>query len=264
MVNEKIWENAQVTTQLLTKEDAIKGGATALFGEKYEENVRVVSMADFSKELCGGTHVKAAGEIGVFKIQSEGGIASGVRRIEALAGRAAFAEIQSLSRRERHTGALLNAGSPEEIVGKVEILVKNLKSMEKQIADLSKQLASSDLDSVFNNSLIIEGIKVISAEIPLDSPKTLRDVGDKVRDSLGSGVAVLGGTINGKAALLALVSNDLTSKIKAGDLVNSVAKIVGGKGGGRPDMAQAGGPMFDKLGEAIKSVPKAVEQLLKK
>jgi len=264
LVNEKIWENAQVTTQLLTKEDAIKGGATALFGEKYEENVRVVSMADFSKELCGGTHVQAAGEIGVFKIQSEGGIASGVRRIEALAGRAAFAELQALSRRERHIGALLSAGSSDEIAGKVEILVKSLKSMEKQVADLSKQLASSDLDSVFNNSLIIEGIKVIGAEIPLDSPKTLRDVGDKVRDNLGSGVAVLGGTINGKAALLALVSSDLTSKIKAGDLVNSVAKIVGGKGGGRPDMAQAGGPMFDKLGEAIKSVPKAVEQLLKK
>ena len=262
LVNEKIWDNTPVTTQLLCKEDAIKGGATALFGEKYAENVRVVSMAGFSKELCGGTHVHAAGEIGLFKIQSEGGIASGVRRIEALAGRAAFAEIQSLSRRERLTGALLNAGSSEEIVGKVEILVKNQKSLEKQIADLSKQLASSDLDSVFNNAVVIDGIKVIGAEIPLDSPKTLRDVGDKVRESLGSGVAVLGGTINGKAALLAIVSSDLTSKIKAGDLVNSVAKIVGGKGGGRPDMAQAGGPMFDKLSEAIKSVPKAVKQLL--
>ncbi|MCP4338046.1 MAG: alanine--tRNA ligase [Desulfobulbaceae bacterium] len=264
LVNEKIWQNTQVTTQLLTKEEALKGGATALFGEKYEENVRVVSMADFSKELCGGTHVQAAGEIGVFKIQVEGGIASGVRRIEALAGRAAFSEIQSLSRRERQAGSLLSAGSSEEIVGKIELLVKNLKSMEKQVADLSKQLASSDLDSVFDNAVTIDGIKVIGAEIPLDSPKTLRDVGDKVRDSLGSGVAVLGGSINGKAALLAIVSSDLTSKIKAGDLVNSVAKIVGGKGGGRPDMAQAGGPMLDKLHEAIKSVPKAVKQLLQK
>jgi alanyl-tRNA synthetase len=262
LVNEEIWENTRVATEILSKEDAIKGGATALFGEKYEENVRVVSMAHFSKELCGGTHVQAAGEIGVFKIQSEGGIASGVRRIEAVAGRAAFAEVQSLSRRERLTGALLNAGSPDEIVGKVEVLVKNLKSMEKQVADLSQQLASSDLDSVFDNAVIINGIKVIGAEIPLDSPKTLRDVGDKVRDSLGSGVAVLGGTINGKAALLAIVSSDLTSRIKAGALVNSVAKIVGGKGGGRPDMAQAGGPMFDKLSEAIKSVPGAVKQLL--
>jgi alanyl-tRNA synthetase len=262
LVNEKIWDNIPIVTQLLAKEDAVKAGATALFGEKYEENVRVVSMADFSKELCGGTHVQAAGEIGVFKIQSEGGIASGVRRIEALAGRAAFDEIQALSRRERLTGTLLNAGNPEEITGKVENLVRNIKSMEKQVAELSRQLASSDLDSVFDNAVIVGGIKVIGAEIPLDSPKTLREVGDKVRDSLGSGVAVLGGTINGKAALLAIVSSDLTSKVKAGDLVNRVAKIVGGKGGGRPDMAQAGGPMIDKISEAIKSVPKAVKDLL--
>jgi alanyl-tRNA synthetase len=262
LVNEKIWENFPVTTQLLSKEDAIKGGATALFGEKYEENVRVVSMGGFSKELCGGTHVQAAGEIGVFKIQSEGGIASGVRRIEALAGRAAFAEIQSLYRRERRTGALLNVGSSEEIAGKVETLIKNLKTTEKQVADLSRQLASSDLASVFDNAVLIGGIKVIGAQISLDSPKTLREVGDKVRDNLGTGIAVLGGTINEKAALLAIVSDDLTTRIKAGDLVNKIAKIVGGKGGGRPDMAQAGGPMVDKISEAIKSVPKAVKDLL--
>jgi alanyl-tRNA synthetase len=262
LINEKIRENFPVITQLLSKEDAIKGGATALFGEKYEENVRVVSMAGFSKELCGGTHVQAAGEIGVFKIQSEGGIASGVRRIEALAGRAAFAEIQSLYRRERRTGALLNVGSSEEIFGKVENLVKNLKAMEKQVADLSRQLASSDLATVFDNAVLIDGVKVIGAQIPLDSPKTLREVGDKVRDNLGTGIAVLGGTINEKAALLAIVSEDLTTRIKAGDLVNKIAKIVGGKGGGRPDMAQAGGPMVDKISEAIKSVPKAVKDLL--
>ncbi|TKB24911.1 alanine--tRNA ligase [Desulfopila sp. IMCC35006] len=262
LVNQKIRQNSSVTTQLLAKEDAIKGGATALFGEKYDDNVRVVSMADFSKELCGGTHVRATGDIGVFKIQSESGIASGVRRIEALAGRAAFAEIQAMTRRERLAGALLNAGSAEEIVGKIETLLKNLKSQEKQVADLSRQLASSDLDAVFNNAVLVDGLKVIGAEIPLDSPKTLRDVGDKVREGLGSGVAVLGGTINGKAALLAIVSSDLTLRIKAGDLVNSIAKIVGGKGGGRPDMAQAGGPMVDKLSEAIRSVPKAVQNLL--
>jgi alanyl-tRNA synthetase len=263
LVNEKIWQNAPVETQLLTKEDAIKGGATALFGEKYEETVRVVSMADFSKELCGGTHVQASGEIGIFKIQSEGGIASGVRRIEALAGRAAFAEIQALCRREQRTGALLSAGSPEEIAGKVEALIKNFKSLEKQVADLSKQLASTDLDTVFDNAVLVDDVKVIGAQIPLDSPKTLRDVGDKVRDNLGTGVAVLGGVVNGKAALLAIVSSDLTARIKAGDLVNKIAKIVGGKGGGRPDMAQAGGPMVDKINEAIKSVPETVKNLLK-
>jgi alanyl-tRNA synthetase len=262
LVNQKIWENIPVATEELAREEAIKEGATALFGEKYEETVRVVSMADFSKELCGGTHVRASGEIGVFKILSENGIASGVRRIEALAGSAAFAEIQSLYRRERKTGSLLNAGNAEEIALKVETLVKNLKSMEKQVADLSKQLASSDLDTVLKRAVIVEDIQVISAEIPLDSPKTLREVGDKLRDNLRSGVAVLGGSINGKAALLAIVSNDLTPRIKAGDIVNRVARIVGGKGGGRPDMAQAGGPMADKLGEAIRSVPEAVKELL--
>ncbi len=263
LVNQKIWENLPVATEELAREDAIKEGATALFGEKYEETVRVVSMADFSKELCGGTHVRASGEIGVFKILSENGIASGVRRIEALAGSAAFAEIQSLYRRERKTGSLLNAGSGDEIALKVETLVSNLKSMEKQVADLSQQLASSDLDSVLKSAVTVEDIQVISAEIPLDSPKTLREVGDKLRDKFRCGVAVLGGSINGKAALLAIVSNDLTPRIKAGDIVNRVASIVGGKGGGRPDMAQAGGPMADKLGEAIRSVPEAVKELLK-
>ncbi len=261
-INQKIMENTPVTTQILTKEEAIKGGATALFGEKYEENVRVVSMADFSKELCGGTHVRATGEIGIFKIQSESGIASGVRRIEALAGRAAFDEVQAMRRRELQLGAMLNAGSSEEIVWKVDTLIKNLKSLEKHVAELSQQLASSDLNTVFDNAVIIDGIKVIGAEIPLDSPKTLREVGDKVRDLLGTGIAVLGGTINGKAALLAIVSSDLISRIKAGELVSSIAKIVGGKGGGRPDMAQAGGPMADKIGEAIRSVPNVVKKLL--
>ena len=262
LVNEKIWENTVVTTQLLAKDEAIKAGATALFGEKYEDSVRVVSMSDFSKELCGGTHVQATGEIGVFKIQSEGGIASGVRRIEALAERTAFFEIQSLYQRDRKISGLLNAGNSEENVAKVETLVKNLKLMEKQVADLSRKLASSDLDSLFENAVVVDGIKVIFAEIPLDSPKTLRDVGDKVRDSLGSGIAVLGGIVNDKAALLAIVSSDLTPRIKAGNLVNIIANIVGGKGGGRPDMAQAGGPMADKISEAIRSVPKAVKDLL--
>ncbi len=263
MVNEMIWHNTPVTTRLLPREEALKEGAMALFGEKYEESVRVVSMADFSKELCGGTHVGASGEIGVVKIQSETGVASGVRRIEALAGSAAFANIQTQHRRERHLAALLNAGGTGEIVAKVETLLQHLKSLEKQVADLSRQLASSDLDGVLGSALSIAGIKVIAAEIPLDSPKTLREVGDRVRDGLGSGAAVLGGSIGGKAALLAIVTADLTSRLKAGDIVNKVAKIVGGKGGGRADMAQAGGPMVDKLAEAIKAVPDVVRELLR-
>ena len=262
LVNREIRENATVETRLLDRDEALKEGAMALFGEKYEEKVRVVSVSDFSKELCGGTHVSAIGEIGVFKIQSEGGIAAGVRRIEALAGSAAFNDIQNVYSEQKRAVELLNAQGGADVTAKVEQLLAHVKDMEKQVAGLSKQLASSDLDSVFASAVDIDGVKVISAEIPLDSPKTLRDVGDKVRDKLGSGVAVLGGAINGKAAILALVSKDLTSKIKAGELVSKVAQVVGGKGGGRPDMAQAGGPMVDKLAEAMKSVPGAVKEIL--
>lgn len=264
LVNEKIWQNAPVTTRVLHREEALKEGAMALFGEKYEENVRVVTMAGFSNELCGGTHVEATGAIGVFKILSENGIAAGVRRIEALAGPAAFADIQTVYRREKETASLLNAGSSGEILPKVESLLRNLKAMDKQVADLSRQLASSDLDAVMNNAHKIEDIRVVAAIIPLDSPKTLREVGDRVRDSLGSGIAVLGGSINDKAALLAIVTDDLTARIKAGDIINRVAKLVGGKGGGRPDMAQAGGPMVDKLKEAISSVPDVISTLLQR
>lgn len=264
MVNEKIWENAPVRTRVLQKEEALREGAMALFGEKYEESVRVVSMGEFSKELCGGTHVEATGAIGIFKILSESGIAAGVRRIEALAGPAAFADIQALYRREKETAAILNAGSGGEIYAKIASLLKNLKTMEKQVADLSRQLASSDLDGVLENATKVEDIKLVAAIIPLDSPKTLREAGDRVRDTLGSGIAVLGGSINDKAALLAIVTSDLTGRIKAGDIINLVAKVVGGKGGGRADMAQAGGPMVDKLNEAIHTVPSVISELLKK
>jgi len=143
-------------------------------------------------------------------------------------------------------------------------MTSTVKRLEKQVAELSAQLASSDLGDLLTSAKEIEGVKVIAAVIPLDSPKTLREVGDKMRDDMGSGVAVLGGEINGKAALLAIVSKDLTKKIKAGDLINRVAAIVGGKGGGRPDMAQAGGSMPDKMNEAIGSVDNHVRELLGK
>jgi len=261
LVNEKIRDNSEVITRVVEREEAIREGATALFGEKYEDSVRVVSMSDFSKELCGGTHVSRSGEIGAFKILSEGGIAAGVRRIEALAGGAAFSDIQATYKREREIAAILNV-SGGGITAKLQTLLKTQKSLEKQVADLAASLAGSDLTAIMEGGVTVAGMKVIAAEVPLDSPKTLREVGDKVRDNMGSGIAVLGGTIKGKVALLTIVSDDLTGQVKAGDLVNRVAKIVGGKGGGRPDMAQAGGPMTDKLNEAIKSVPQLVAEML--
>ena len=261
LVNSRIRENIPVETRVLAKEEAVKEGATALFGEKYGEKVRVVSVEAFSKELCGGTHVGATGDIGLFKILSESGIASGVRRIEALTGRSAFEYLQTLSTREAEVAAIL-AVAAEEIPAKIRSLLSHQRALEKQIAALSTRLASSDLDDLFGSAMTVAGIKVIAAEITLDSAKTLRDVGDRVRDGLGSGVAVLGGVVKDKVALLAIVSKDLTDKISAGVLVGRVAAIVGGKGGGRPDMAQAGGNLVDKLGEAIRSVPMHISEII--
>ncbi len=263
LVNAQIRNNLAVETVLLDREEAIAGGATALFGEKYDARVRVVSMGPFSKELCGGTHVSAVGDIGLFKILSENGIAAGVRRIEAVAGEAAFVYTQEVCRREKQLEQLLNARG-DEVLAKVTSLLATQKQLEKKVAELSAKLAGSDLDSMLAGSCEVAGMRCVAAEIPLDSPKTLREVGDKVRDSLGSGVAVLGGVVGGKVALLAIVSKDCTKIIRAGDLVNQVAAVVGGKGGGRPDMAQAGGPMTDKLAEAIQKVPELVSALAQK
>ena len=261
MVNRKIRENVPVETRLLEREEAIAEGATALFGEKYDEQVRVVNLSDFSKELCGGTHVSATGDIGLFKILSESGIASGVRRIEAIAGRPAYDHLWEICRREEELAGLLNT-NPENMQAKVRHLLDDQKKLEKQVADLARQIAGSDVDNLLCNTTEVAGVKVIAAEITLDSPKTLREVGDKVRDGLDSGVAVLGGVIKGKVALLAIVTKDLTGTITAGELVNRIAKIVGGKGGGRPDMAQAGGSLTDKIGEAIRAVPATVAAIV--
>ncbi len=259
-VNEQIRKNTPVTTSVLSKEEAIADGATALFGEKYGDEVRVVSIEGFSKELCGGTHAGATGDIGVFKIISETGIAAGVRRIEAVTGRAAVDWVQSIAENADALSQLLS-GSFDDAVDKVKALLNQHKELEKQIAALNASQALSGLDELFAGAVDVGGIQVISGQIPLDSPKTLREVGDRVRDKMESGVAVLGGEFGGKAALLALVSKDLIGKIKAGQLVKDVAAIVGGKGGGRPDMAQAGGPMADKLPEAVKAVPGIVATL---
>jgi alanyl-tRNA synthetase len=262
LVNSKIRENIATQTRLLSRDAAVAEGATALFGEKYGEEVRVVSLNEFSKELCGGTHVKATGEIGLFKILAENGIASGIRRIEAISGRPAYDLLAQTCQREAQLCDLLNV-RPEELREKVDSILEEQKRLEKQVAELSREIAGSDLDSLLKNAVEVEGIKVVSAEIVLDSSKTLREVGDKVRDRLDSGVAVLGGVINGKAALLAIVTKDLTGRIAAGDIVNRAARIVGGKGGGRPDMAQAGGSLTDKIGEAIRSVPQNVADILR-
>ncbi len=261
LVNSQIRKNTPVTTALLNREEAIEAGATALFGEKYGDEVRVVAVGDFSKELCGGTHTRATGDIGLFKIVTETGIAAGVRRIEAVTGKGAVDWVQAMARESAAVSEAVS-GPLDSAVEKIQTMLKRQKELEKEVARLTASMALSDLDQLFAAAVDVAGIKVIAAKVPLDSPKTLREIGDKVRDKMQSGVAVLGGEFGGKAALLALVSKDLTGRVKAGDVVNRVASIVGGKGGGRPDMAQAGGTMPDKLDEAVGNVVQIVKNLV--
>ena len=262
LVNDQIRENHPVVTKVLAKDEAIREGATALFGEKYADVVRVVKIGDVSLELCGGTHASSSGQIGFFKILTESGIAAGIRRIEAVAGNTAFQYVQKVCRRSSALGRILNARE-DDVQAKVEALLIHQKQLEKQIADLSTKLASTSLEGLMSKTVEVDGVKVLALELTLDSAKTLREVGDKVRDLLPSGVAVLGGVIDQKAAILTLVSADLTEKIQAGNLARQVAVIVGGKGGGRADMAQAGGPNVDKLCEAIAMVPAIVGAMIK-
>jgi alanyl-tRNA synthetase len=261
MVNQAILDAIPVTREVMSIEQAQAKGATALFGEKYGDTVRVVSIGGFSKELCGGTHAGRTGDIGFFKIVVETGIAAGVRRIEAVTGPGAVQWAQDLARQAAAIGEVLS-GPIEGAADKIQGLMKRQKELEKQIAALNASMALSDLDQLVGSAVDVDGVRVIAGRVPLDSPKTLREIGDKVRDRLQSGVIVLGGEFEGKAALLAMVSKDLTGRIKAGDLVNRVATIVGGKGGGRPDMAQAGGTMPDKLDEAVGRVVPLVRELL--
>jgi len=260
IVNEEIRANAKVNTALLDREEAIKGGATALFGEKYESSVRVVSVGDFSKELCGGTHVGASGEIGLFKIISEGGVAAGVRRIEAVTGPGAMERFQQAEEQLAGIAAKLKT-TPEEIGAKLDKILARQKELEKEVSRLSADLSTNDLESMLSQAQEVSGVKVVTARIVIDSPKTMREVGDKVREKMGAGIAVLGGDFQGKVSLLAIVSKNLEKRFPAGMIVKEVAALVGGSGGGRPDMAQAGGTMVDKLPEALRSVAAIVSKL---
>ena len=259
IVNNEIRANTALHTARLSRDEAIRGGATALFGEKYADTVRVVTVGDFSKELCGGTHVGATGEIGLFKITAETGIAAGIRRIEAMTGPEAFARFQRLEAQLAELAASLKA-VPEELPGRVEKLLGRVKDLERQVGQLTAKSATADLDTAIANAVTVHEVRVLAMEIPIDSAKTMREVGDRVRDKLGSGIAVLGGVFEGKVSLLAIVSKDLTKAYHAGKIVKEVAALVGGSGGGRPDMAQAGGSETGKLAEALAAVPGIIEK----
>jgi alanyl-tRNA synthetase len=259
-VNEKIRENIQVSTQEMDIDSAIKEGAMALFGEKYGETVRVVNVPGFSKELCGGTHVTATGEIGLFRITSEGGIASGVRRIEAVTGATAYDTIRAEQESLSAIRDLLKAPSNEEIVKLKKLLEKN-RQLEKEISTLKEKMVSGKESTGANDVKKLGEISYLIKKLEDVDSKTLRTFIDNAKNQLKSGVIVVGSIAEGKVSLAAGVTKDLTEKYHAGNIIKQIAAIVGGSGGGRPDMAQAGGSEIDKLDEALKKAEELIRSL---
>ncbi|HCY85424.1 MAG TPA: alanine--tRNA ligase [Desulfobacteraceae bacterium] len=252
-VNRRVRENHAISTREMTMDEAVQAGATALFEEKYGDVVRVVSQGEFSNELCGGTHTAATGNIGLFRILSEGGIASGVRRIEAVTGQAALDTVHA-DQRAIETAAGLLKGAKDEVVSKVEALISEKKALEKELASIKAKLASKSVDDIEDNIKEINGVKVLAKRVEIENPSQLRDLADKFKAKLGSGVLLLGAESGGKALLISMVTDDLTKTYKAGSIVKAAAGIVGGGGGGRPDMAQAGGTKPEHLDAALASV----------
>jgi len=258
LVNAQIRHNADTDAAVMSIDDAKAKGAMALFGEKYGSEVRVVSMGDFSMELCGGVHVKRAGDIGLFKIVSESGVASGVRRIEALTGNIALDWVDGLERQMNNVAKLVKSSS-DEVEEKVQQLIDRIKAQDKELEQIKSKLASAAGSDLSSQVVEVNGIKVLSAKIEAES-KALRDLLDQLKNKMGSGIIVLGAANGDKVSLIAGVTKDLTAKVKAGDVVNAVAMQVGGKGGGRPDMAQAGGTQPENLDAAIASVENWVRE----
>ena len=252
-VNQEIRANHTLATELMDLDEAKASGAMALFGEKYDEKVRVVTMGPFSVELCGGTHVTRTGDIGLFKITSEAGIASGVRRIEAVTGEHALEVVQTQQVTLSSLSALLKTDS-QNVLDRVVSLQNQTKELEKALNSAKQKLASQQGADMLSNAVEINGVKVLIANLEGVEAKSLRSMMDDIKNRIGEGIVVLGVANDAKVNLIAGVTKNLTSKVKAGELVNFVASQVGGKGGGRPDMAQAGGDQPENLGQALDSV----------
>jgi alanyl-tRNA synthetase len=253
IVNERIRENVAVDVDEMEAEEAFQSGATALFEEKYGDRVRVISLSDFSRELCGGTHTERTGNIGLFKIISESSVASGVRRIEALTGPSAMAYVQQTTHRLQEAARMLKE-NPESLTPRIRKMMELLKSAEKEIELLKTRLLSSSLDKVEDEVKELNGLKIITKQVNAENPAALRELADRLKDKIGSGIVVLGSQTNGKVLLIAAVTKDLTARYHAGKIIKQVASVVGGSGGGRPDMAQAGGTQPENLEKAIQKV----------
>ncbi len=260
-VNDEIRRNVAAETNLMTYDDAIDSGAMALFGEKYGDKVRVLRLGDFSVELCGGTHVDRTGDIGLFKITSEGGVASGVRRIEAVTGKGALQWIDANLASLSHLAGQLKS-SPDQAAAKVEQLLKRNRDLEKELAAAKQALAMGQATDHTDSVQEVDGIKVLATRMDGADAKTLRDAVDRFKDKLQNAVVVLGSVEDGKVRLAAGVTKNNIDRIRAGDLIKPVAEQVGGKGGGRPDFAQAGGTDAAALDAALASVPNWVRENL--
>jgi alanyl-tRNA synthetase len=261
LVNAQIRGNAAAEVREMALADAQAAGAMALFGEKYGERVRVLRLGDFSIELCGGTHVSRAGDIGLFKIVSESAVAAGVRRIEAVAGEGAIDWLRSADERLRRIAATLQAGEAD-VLDKLEQLLARQREQDKELERLRGKLASQAGDGLLDQAVDVAGARVLAAQLDITDAKALREQADRLRDKLGSAVLVLAGVAGDKVSLVAAVSADLTDRVKAGDLVGAVAQQVGGKSGGRPDMAMAGGNQPQALPAALAGVADWVRQRL--
>ena len=260
LVNAEILGNAATTARMMTIDEAKKTGAMMLFGEKYGDEVRVLDIGT-SRELCGGTHVKRTGDIGLFKILAESGVAAGIRRVEAVTGERALAYIQQRESQLQQVADAVKA-QPQEAAARVMQILENVKHLERELARMKSKLAGTQGDDLVSRIREVKDVKILAANLEDADSKTLRETLDKLKNKLQSCVVVLSSVEGGSVKLIAGVSADLTTRVKAGELVNFVARQVGGKGGGRPDMAQAGGTLPDELPAALESVTGWVEQRL--
>ncbi|SDZ79470.1 alanyl-tRNA synthetase [Desulfuromusa kysingii] len=260
-VNQQIRANAQVESREMSATAAQEAGAMALFGEKYGDVVRVINVGNYSMELCGGTHASAAGDIGLFRILSESGIAAGVRRIEATTGATALAQVQQ-QQQSLHRIAELVKSDPQKLELRVQKLLEQQKEMEKEIEQLHAKANADRSGELINKVQQVEGLKLLAVKIPETDGKGLREFSDQLREKLGSGILVLVSAAAGKVSLLVAVSKDLIGQVKAGDLIKPLAEIVGGRGGGRPELAQAGGSETDKIEMLLQAAPEQLKKML--